>query len=117
MKSKRKNTILLGLLFVAGPAGIAYVSIEAIATTSYRDSRDKMYWRIVNETGGSITVLSDDSSAKIRPGKRAKLYRLESFVFVVRTKKGQEKEFETNNHVVKIKQDRRGKLRIRSYIE
>lgn len=112
----KKITILFGFLYIGFFTGITNTTTITISQESYLDSAEKMYWEITNNTDATITAISDYSTVKIQPNSYVKLYRNASFIITIITA-GKVQIYQTTNHVIQIKKNKKGKIKIRSFIE
>lgn len=87
-------------------------SVEPVYVDSLcRDTEDKRYWRIYNDTDRSIQVISKTESKEIAPGESRKLDHSTSFTLKV-TDGDQKIRVRTTHHTLSIRLDQDEDLKI-----
>lgn len=76
-----------------------------------RDSEDRRYWRIYNNTDSSIQVMSKTESKVIEPGQSRKLDHSSSFTLKV-TDGDQKIRVRTTHHTLSIQYDQEDALKV-----
>ena len=93
----------------------SWIHCEPTQIYDWKDSQEKMFWKITNNTNMRLTAESDSHAVKLKPGRSANLRRAESFEIKVTDGK-MKTRIETDNHYVELYMSR-GRIRVRSFTE